>query len=452
MEATSHQVIIESVDATGNGIARIDGKTVFVSGAMPDETVKIEIYKRKPKFDLAKLVEIITPSKDRVTPECPSFGVCGGCSVQHIEFKAQVANKEKVLFDNLKHIGKVNAESILPSLYGEPWGYRHRARLSVRYVFKKGGVLVGFREKGAALVTDMTECKVLPKHISALIPGLRELINKLSIKDKVPQIEVAVGDNVSVLVLRIMESLKNNDEKLIRQFVDSVNQVSSENSVELTQPELQIWLQPDGQDSMYPFYPATTTKQLSYTLPKFNLFMPFLPSEFTQVNPSINHAMVDNAITLLDIKASDKIADFFCGIGNFTLPIATKAASVLGIEGSERLVLRATENALHNKLAANTSFIKMDLFTIDAGNLSNLGKFDKWLIDPPRDGAIQLIEAITPEIAPGRIVYVSCNPGTLARDANILVNTLGYTLTKAGVMNMFPHTSHIESIAVFDRK
>jgi 23S rRNA (uracil1939-C5)-methyltransferase len=434
-----HQVTIEGIDLDGKGIARIDGKTVFVDGVLPTEVVNIEIYKRREKFDKARALEIITKSTERVEPLCPNFGICGGCSLQHIDIEAQVKYKQQVLIDNLKHIGKVSSNEILPAMNSNSWGYRHRARMSSRYVAKKGGVLVGFHEKGSSFVANMSECKILPKNVSDLIPELRVLVDKLSIKDRVPQIEVAVGDKVTALVFRIMDPLNSDDEILLKEFADIHHNIP-----------LQIWLQPKGPDTCYPFYPLDAPK-LSYSITKFNLEMPYYPSEFTQVNPEMNNRMVELAINLLAPQENEKIADFFCGIGNFTLPIAKFANSVVGVEGSSQLVKRAMENAIHNQLDHKVSYLVSNLFKVDENSLKELGKFDKWLIDPPRDGAYELIKAITPEIAPTKIVYVSCNPATLARDADVLVNTHGYTLDKAGVMNMFPHTSHIESIAIFEK-
>lgn len=433
-------VNIESIDIEGKGIARIDGKTVFIAGVLPGETAEIEIYRQKASFDLGRVVNLMSTSDKRVTPECPNFGTCGGCSLQHIDFKAQVEYKQQVLIDNLKHIGNVEAESILPPVYGKPWNYRHRARMSSRYVRKKESALVGFREKGTSYVTEMSECRVLPKFISDLIIPLRNLLAALSIKEQIPQIEVAVGDKLSVLVLRIMESLSLEDEEQIKKFVN-LNSSSAH--------PIQIWLQPKGVDSCYPFYPLHV-EQLSYTIKDFDIEMPYYPTEFTQVNPYINQQMINQAISLLAPNSNDTIFDFFCGIGNFTLPIATIANKVVGIEGSEPLVERATSNAKHNKLDHKTQYTAANLFKIDDIWLKNLGRADKWLIDPPRDGAHELVKAIVPDIAPSKIVYVSCNPATLARDAAILVHEHGYKLKHAGVINMFPHTSHIESIAVFE--
>ncbi len=434
-----HQVTIEGIDLDGRGIARINGKTIFVDGVLPTEVVNIEIYKRRDKFDKARPLEIITRSNERVEPLCPNFGICGGCSLQHIDIDAQVKYKQQVLIDNLKHIGKVSSHEIIPAMNSVSWGYRHRARMSSRYVAKKGGVLVGFHEKGSSFVANMSECKILPENVSELIPELRLLVDKLSIKDRVPQIEVAVGDRVTALVFRIMDPLNSDDEILLKEFADIHHNIP-----------LQIWLQPKGPDTCYPFYPLDVAK-LSYSITKFNLEMPYYPSEFTQVNPEMNNRMVELAINLLAPQENEKIADFFCGIGNFTLPIARFASNVVGIEGSSQLVKRAMDNAKYNQLDHKVNYLVNNLFKVDETSLKELGKFDKWLIDPPRDGAYELIKSITPEIAPTKIVYVSCNPATLARDADVLVNTHGYNLNQAGVMNMFPHTSHIESIAVFEK-
>jgi len=438
--AEQYRLIVESVDYEGKGVARLDGKTVFIDGALGGEEVLVEITKRKPSFDKAKLLEIIKRSPDRIEPECPNFGICGGCSLQHISFDAQIQIKEQVLLDNLKHLGKVEAEGVLTPLAGKPWGYRHRARLSARYVAKKGGVLVGFREKASSYVADMQECKILPAFVSGLIPELRELIVNLSIRDRIPQVEVAVGDHLVVLVFRNMLELNDEDGVLMKEFVDKHKSEAN---------QIQVWLQPKGPDSCYPFYPHEAPK-LSYSLQYFNIEMPYYPTEFTQVNPFINEQMVKQAMELLDPSPDDVIADFFCGIGNFTLPIARSAKQVIGIEGAEALVKRAKQNADFNGLGHKVAYQVCNLFTIDESWLKELGIFDKWLIDPPRDGAVELVKAITPETAPRKIVYVSCNPATLARDAGILVQVHGYRLVRAGIMNMFPHTSHVESIAVFE--
>ena len=429
-----NEVVVESIDQEGRGIAHNDGKVIFIEGAITGERVTYSAYRKKPSFENAQVAEILRPSFMRVHPKCIHFGVCGGCSMQHLDATAQVAVKQRILEDNLERIGKVEPETILPAIQGMPWEYRQRARLSVRHVLKKGKTLVGFHEKRSSFVADLTRCEILPSKISALISPLSELVDSLSIRDRLPQIEVACGDRVDVLVLRIMEALNGQDEAALRAFADRHG--------------IQFWLQPKGPDSCYPFHPLDAPA-LTYTLPEFGIEMPFAPTEFTQVNHQLNRLMVHRTLRLLDPQPGERIADFFCGLGNFTLPIAKSGARVLGIEGSEALVRRALQNAGRNELSDRVEFRAVNLFDVDDAALAGMGKFDRWLIDPPRDGAVELVKAITPEIAPRRIVYVSCNPATLARDAAVLVQVHGYALKAAGVMNMFPQTSHVESIAVF---
>jgi 23S rRNA (uracil1939-C5)-methyltransferase len=362
--------------------------------------------------------------------------------LQHLDFAAQVAAKQRLLENDLWHIGKVKAENMLPPLYGPTWGYRHKARLSVKYVDKKQRVLVGFNEKGTRYVADMNSCEVLVPEVSALIEPLQQVIEQLSIRDKLPQIELAVGEAtelgdglVIVLILRIMDALNSNDEALLKGFADA--------------HAVQIWTQTKGPDTIKPFYPLQAPA-LKYSLPEFDLTYPFKPNEFTQVNPQINRVMIRRAMQLLAPQQYEKIADFFCGIGNFTLPIARSGAQVLGLEGLANLVDRANESATLNEIS-NTKFGVADLFKMTSESLSELGHFDKWLVDPPRDGAFELVKSLDETNSPERIVYVSCNPATLARDAGVLVNEKGYVLSAAGVINMFPHTAHVESIALFLR-
>lgn len=432
---------IESLDNEGRGVAHVDGKTIFISNALPYEQVTYRSYKVKNSFEMADAVDILRESSARTEPYCPNFSVCGGCSMQHVEFSSQVAVKQRVLEDTLAHIGKVKPQMILPPIAGVPWGYRHRARISVRYVTKKDSVLVGFHEKHAIFVVDMHTCKVLPTFISNLIDPLREMIHKLSIRKKLPQIELAVGENVAILVLRIMAAPSAEDEVILKQFIDEYSKPNE---------RLQFWLQPGKLNTVQPFYPLDAPA-LTYNIDNFGIEMPYNPTEFTQVNPQINQVMVTRAIKLLDPQPNERIADMFCGIGNFTLPIARSGADVIGIEGLKILVKRAKENAIHNGLANNTDFQVSNLFLVTEESLASLGYFDKMLIDPPRDGAMALVQAFNDKTAPKRIVYVSCNPATLARDADILVHEKGYKLTHAGVINMFPHTAHVESIAVFER-
>lgn len=428
-------VTIESLDYEGRGVAHVDGKTIFITGALPFEEVSYSSFRKKPTFENADVQEIRRESFLRTTPACPHFGVCGGCAMQHLEANAQVAAKQRVLEDNLQRLGKVRPEAILPAIYGPAWGYRHRARLSVRRVDKKGGMLVGFHEKRSSFVADMTSCKVLPPEISDLLVPLRHLVFSLSINKDLPQIELAVGSKVTALVLRIMEPLTPDDEERLRLFAD--------------QHRVQFWLQTKGPDTVVPFYPLDGP-QLSYELPEFNISMPYKPTEFTQVNSAINEVLVQRAMSLLDPQPGEVIADMFCGLGNFTLPIARRGAVVLGVEGSQALVDRARANAIHNGLEQQTRYAVSNLFEVTTAKILEWGSFDKMLIDPPRDGALELVTHL-PEPGPSRIVYVSCSPATLARDAGILVNTKGYRLISAGVVNMFPHTGHVESIALFER-
>jgi 23S rRNA (uracil1939-C5)-methyltransferase len=428
--------IIESLDHEGRGVARLDGKTIFVEGALPGECVEYVSYRKKPSYEVAQTLRILRPSGDRVTPRCPHFGVCGGCSMQHLDASAQVAAKQRVLEDNLWRLGRVRPGQLYAPIYGMAWGYRHRARLSVRLVPKKGGVLVGFHEKKSSYIATMGQCEILPPHLSALLLPLRELIGALSIRDQVPQIEVAVGEHITALVLRIMESPTSADESLLRDFADQRGVV--------------FYLQPKGPATAYRFYPLDA-RPLSYCLPEYGVEHFFSPTEFTQVNPSINRMLVRRAMTLLDPCPGDRVADMFCGLGNFTLPIARSGASVLGIEGSAELVRRAGENAAANGLAGNVEYGVANLFDATSASVAALGHFDKMLIDPPRDGALELVKSLG-EDGPRRIVYVSCSPATLARDAAVLVNLKKYRFCGAGVVNMFPHTSHVESIALFERE
>ncbi len=429
-------VIIESIDYEGRGIAHADGKVIFIEGALTGERVTYSSYRKKNNYEQAQVGLILKQSFMRVQPKCQNFGVCGGCSMQHLEARAQVAVKQRVLEDNLERIGKVKPETMLPPIFGQAWGYRQRARLSVRHVLKRGKTLVGFREKNGKYVADMRHCEILPPKIATLLSLLGELNESFTVRDILPQIEVAVGEHVDVLVLRILQALSPSDEAAIKQFADT--------------HKVQFWTQTKGPETVIPFYPLDAPP-LTYSLPEFGITMPFAPTEFTQVNSEMNRLMVSRAMRLLAPQPGERIADFFCGLGNFTLPIARSGAQVLGIEGSDALVKRAGQNATYNGLAGNTKFKTMNLFEMDEAALGKLGRFDKWLVDPPRDGAFELMKSINDETAPRRIVYVSCSPSTLARDAEVLVHLKGYTLKAAGVMNMFPHTSHVESIAVFEK-
>lgn len=427
--------VIESLDHEARGITRLEGKTIFVEGALPGERVEYVSIRKKPTYEIARVERILKASADRVTPRCPHFGVCGGCSMQHLEPASQVAAKQRVLESNLWHLGRVVPEQLYAPIYGSPWGYRFRARLSARMVPKKGGMLIGFHERKSSYVADMQQCPNLPPHISGLLMPLRELVGALSISSAMPQIEVAVGEYMTALVLRILEPLNGADEALLRAFADKHCVV--------------FFLQPKGPATAYRFYPVEGPR-LSYLLPDFNIEHVFSPTEFTQVNHAINRVLVRRALTLLDPQHGERIADMFCGLGNFTLPIARSGAQVVGIEGSVELVRRAGENAAANGLAEKVEYGVANLFEATPETLAALGHFDKMLIDPPREGALELVKAIG-EDGPRRIVYVSCNPATLARDAAILVTQKNYRMRGAGVVNMFPNTSHVESIALFEK-
>ncbi len=427
--------VIESLDQEARGITCAEGKKIFVDGALPGEIVEYASFRRKPSFEVAHLVRVLSGSPSRVRPRCDYFGICGGCAMQHLDLSAQVAAKQRFLEDSLRDIGRVRVVQILSPIHGSPWGYRHRARLGVRNVPKKGGVLVGFHECRSSYIADMRSCAVLPQHVSDLLPPLRELVAALSVSERLPQIEVAVGEECTALVLRILEPLTGYDEELLRRFADRHGVV--------------FFLQPKGPDTVYRFYPVSGAR-LSYLLPEYGLEFEFRPTDFTQVNHAVNRVLVRRTLSLLDPRPGERIADLFCGLGNFTLPIACSGASVVGVEGSQALVERGRECAVANGLADRVEFAVANLFECTPESLALLGRFDKMLIDPPREGAIEVVKAL-PADGPQRIVYVSCNPATLARDAAVVVHVKGYSLKAAGVVNMFPHTGHVESVAVFEK-
>ncbi|HEX4843066.1 MAG TPA: 23S rRNA (uracil(1939)-C(5))-methyltransferase RlmD [Limnobacter sp.] len=433
------QLHIESIDLEGNGVAHLDGKVHFVEGGLTGETVVAEVIKSKPSYAKARTVQVLKAASVRSQPKCPHFGVCGGCAMQHLEPTAQVAIKNRALEDLLQRIGKQTPERMLPPMYGSYWGYRHRARLTARFVPKKGGMLVGFHEKGSSYVATMRECHVLPHHVSSMLVPMAKMLEGLSIYTRVPQVELAVGDGVTALVLRHLEPLAESDLDTLRSFGQHWN--------------VDWWLQPEGPASAHRLLPDAPV-DLQYLIPSFGVRMRFRPTDFTQVNHLINDAMVSRAVGLLDLKPQERVLDLFCGLGNFSLPLATRSSHVKGFEGSEDLVRRAAENAELNGLADKTEFHVRNLFEVESPEWESWGRFDKVLIDPPRDGALEICKAIVgakPEFQPVRIVYVSCNPATLARDTAVLCATGPYVLKQAGVINMFPHTAHVESIAVFER-
>ncbi|HMO47184.1 MAG TPA: 23S rRNA (uracil(1939)-C(5))-methyltransferase RlmD [Rubrivivax sp.] len=439
---------VESLDLEARGVARrADGKVVFIDGALPGEVVTCSTGRSKNNWEQGTMTALRRESAQRVRPACPHFGLhagaCGGCKMQHLHPAAQVAVKQRVLEDSLWHLGKVKAEQLLRPIEGPAWGYRQRARLSVRHVAKKGTVLVGFHERKSRYVADMVVCPVLPPAVSALLPALRELIGAMDQRDRLPQIELAAGDEVTALVLRHLEPLGEPDLQRLRDFGQRHG--------------VQWWLQPKGPDSVHRL--DELPGELAYALPEFGIRLPFKPTDFTQVNGAINRVLVERALQLLQVRPDERVIDWFCGLGNFSLPLATRAAQVLGIEGSAVLVQRAGENALRNGLAHKVRFEARDLFSIDAAGLAAQGLAQCWLVDPPREGAFALAKALAelhaqPQAGcppPRRIVYVSCNPATLARDAGLLVHQAGYRCTHAGVVNMFPHTAHVESMAVFNQ-
>ncbi|WP_394788128.1 23S rRNA (uracil(1939)-C(5))-methyltransferase RlmD [Rhodoferax sp.] len=449
-------LLVESLDIEAQGVAhKPDGKVVFIKGALPFEVVTANINRKKASFEQATVGAIHRESSQRVRPGCPHFGLhegaCGGCKMQHLHVGAQVAIKQRVLEDNLWHLGKVKPQTMLRPIEGPAWAYRYRARLSVRFVRKKGEVLVGFHERKSGYVADMKVCPVLPPHVSDLLLPLRALIGGMDARETLPQIELACGDEVTAMVLRHMEPLSAGDLAQLRAFGSTHG--------------VQWWLQPKGPDSIHLLEEGGT--QLAYALPEFGINMPFKPTDFTQVNPQINRVLVGRALRLLDAQKTERVIDWFCGLGNFTLPLATQAGEVLGIEGSEALVARSRENYKKNQALAQegralaaTKFVARNLFEMTPEVLTADGSADKWLVDPPREGAFALVQALAalhqdPALRQGwtppqRIVYVSCNPATLARDAEVLVHQAGYRCLSAGMVNMFPHTAHVESMAVFE--
>jgi len=426
-------VSIESMTNDCRGVAHHEGKVVFVDGALPGEVVLCQTTKKTCKYDEAKVLEVLESSDDRVLPRCSAAGVCGGCSLQHMSNTGQIHAKQQVLIDNLKQIGKVEPEAILPPLQGAHWNYRRKARLGVKLVPKKGGALVGFREKHSGYLAVMDSCEVLDDRFSQLIIPLRKLIGKISIAKRIPQIEIAAGDAAGILIFRHLEPLSESDLKLLKDFG--------------RQKGLSIMLQSGGPDSIVALYPETI-ELLEYRLDEWDVSIHFRPSDFTQVNADINKLMIARALELLAPEEDDEVLDLFCGVGNFTLPLSRVARHVTGIEAVSVLVQMARENAIHNGIE-NAEFITADLYDTPLDGSWLHRKWDRILLDPPRSGAMEVIERL-PELQANRIVYVSCNPATLSRDGGILIHKYGYKLTAAGVMDMFPHTKHVESIAVFE--
>ncbi len=429
------EAVIESMTLEGKGVAHVEGKTVFVDGAIPGEKVIFTYTQRKSKYDEGRVSEVLAASAERVEAKCPHYGVCGGCSWQHIEPAAQIRYKQQAMLDNLQRVGKVEPETVFAPLTADTWSYRRKARLGVRYVRKKEKTLVGFREKDGRFLADMQRCEILHPSVGERLTDLQDLITGLAARDRIPQIEVAVGDNATALIFRHMDVLSVEDEAAIRAFGE--------------QHDFQIYLQPKGPGTVHCIWPQSDVPPLYYEHPQFNTRVAFGPQDFFQVNQPLNQLMVARAVELLALNAEDKVLDLFCGLGNFTLPIARQAAQVTGVEGDAVMVKRARQTALAN-VVENTDYYACDLMGEMKGEPWLKQSFDKVLLDPPRAGAKEVIEHFG-KLGAQRIVYVSCHPGTLARDAGELVHTHGYRLVGAGVMDMFPHTAHVESIAVFEK-
>ena len=430
---TPVEAVIESLSLEGKGITHIDGKAVFVGGALPGEKVVFTYTAINRKFDEGYISEVLEASPERVEPGCPHFQICGGCSMQHLEVERQIHHKQQAMLDALKHIGKVIPETVFDPMVGDLWGYRRKARLGVRYVRKKEKVLVGFRERAGRFLADIDACRVLHPSVGEKLPELQALIVQMDARETIPQIEVAVGDNATALVFRHLEPLSDKDQQLLLEFAKA--------------HDFQMYLQPKGPTTVHCIWPENP--ELFYEHPEFETKVKFGPQDFFQVNSSINRQMVPRAVELLELDGTQKVMDLFCGLGNFTLPIARNAAEVVGVEGDSVMVQRAKQTALDNGIS-NTSYFTFDL-TADVKHEPWMKqKYDRILLDPPRSGAKEVIEHFG-KLGAKRIVYVSCHPGTLARDAGELVHTHGYRLEGAGVMDMFPHTAHVESIAVFVR-
>lgn len=428
-------VTIEKLGHDARGITHLDGKIVFIDNALQGEQLKFQYTSTRSKFDEGVAIEILTPSEDRQQARCPHAVLCGGCSLQHMKSSAQIREKQATMLEQLAHFGNVQVPEILSPLTAEPFNYRRKARMGAKYVEKKGGALVGFREKRSNFLAAINECHVLHNVIADQIPRLRELIAECDGRFEIPQLEVAVGDDAAAIIVRHLKPLSEADHRRWLMFAESTG--------------IHLYYQPKGLDSVHKVWPADGLERLCYRLPDFELEMRFHPLDFTQVNFEINRQMVTRAIDLLDVQSDERVLDLFCGLGNFTLPLARRSREVVGVEGDEALVQRGIENAAHNSLE-NVRFYGADLTKDITSHPWAKEGFDKILIDPPRSGALEVVRELA-RFKAKRVVYVSCNPATLARDAGELTK-LGYRLSKAGVMDMFPHTTHVESMAVFERK
>lgn len=425
---------IEDLSHEGRGVAHHAGKAVFIDDALPGERVEWVRVKRGRNFDEGRLERVVQPSADRVTPRCAHFGICGGCALQHLSPDRQIEFKQRQLTEALARIGRVTLDDVLPPLQANVWSYRRRARLAARWVPKKDRVVVGFRERATPYIADLQRCEVLTAPVDAMLPALSTLLTSLSIRNRVPQIEVAVADNATALVIRVLEPLTATDLQSLEAFED--------------EHRLQIYLQPGGYETVAPL--RGDAVPLVYRLPQFDVELRFQPTDFVQVNGALNERMIARVSELLELSGADSVLDLFCGLGNFSLPLARQAKHVVGVEGEAGLVARARQNAERNGLQ-NTEFFTANLAAADLKDAAWAKRhYDKVLLDPPRAGAQEVLSVVASSGA-SRIVYVSCHPGTLARDAGILVHEHGFKLRSAGVMDMFPHTAHVESVAVFDR-
>lgn len=427
------EVDIEGLTHEGRGLAHIEGKAVFIDGALAGERVRFRYTRVQRRFDEGAVVEVLRAAPERVVAKCAHFGVCGGCSLQHMDAAAQIRSKQASLEDVLLRIGKVTPGQWLEPLTAGAWGYRRKARLGVRYVAKKGRTLVGFRERGNAFITDVSRCEVLHPSVGERIPAIAAAVDALSIREQIPQIEVAMGDTPPALVFRVLVPPSAADLAVLGDLGEREG--------------FHVYLQEGGPESIRPL--PGQGLDLHYDLPRYEVRVAFEPTDFTQVNLELNRAMVDRALGLLEVAPDDRVLDLFCGLGNFTLPIARQAGMVVGVEGDAGLVARAEANAALNKIG-NVRFHKADLYgALDLEPWLREG-FTKALLDPPRSGALEVLDWL-PRLGVERLLYISCYPTTLARDADRLVNALGYRLVSAGVMDMFPQTAHVESMALFER-
>jgi len=425
---------ITSLSHEGRGIAHLDGKTTFIFGALPGETVEFRYSKKRGSYDEGYVTNVLEASKDRVDAKCPNFGICGGCSLQHMQHDTQIKHKQTAFLELLKQQSNIEPQEILTPLIASPWGYRRKARIGVKHVPKKEKVLVGFRERNSPYVTNMDICFTLHPSVGKEIAALSTLFMTLETKDHLPQCEVAIDDNETAIILRHLVPLPEKDLDALENF--------------FKQRKWRLYLQPKGIDSIHLHYPKLENPLLQYQLPKYDLKLEFHPAQFTQINSEINRQMIDRALDLLDLQETDHVLDLFCGIGNFTLPITKQAKKVIGIEGDDTAVAQAKNNATLNQIT-NTEFYSANLFEPVNHFTWSQATFDKILLDPPRSGAQEILENMS-IWQPQKIIYISCNPATLARDAGILCQQ-GYHLDKAGIMDMFPHTQHVEAMALFER-